>query len=356
MMKICLMCSRLSGCRLLGDAQGKFVPERLITEDSLINCNDWSPVASSKKEDVRKILYGIQGVNSLRVLHMLPEIVMNQLIEQESVDGMTEEMPDFAGMIVNNMTSLEREDQLRFETTPDGNFVEDNGVRRPRPSYQLRKFACDQEDYVKLDHSTGMFWATDKVINHIVSTEVELGFIIKAKKPGKGKASTKTAAKAAPETDMAAGRRVMINRTGKTAAKPPAAAAKGGGKLARPPAKKPSKAAKAEETGGNGATDGFDISTFVNDIKLSVGDAVDKSMSSRMEAMEEKMNELFAHVTAAKEEVLDAVTIFYDLACQSQGTFSFENEDGEMEICPEMYRNPDRILGHITGAETPPEE
>ena len=213
----CINCAGLMGCRILADTRGRFVPERVITDDNLQPCDGWSPIGSRQK-DVRQALYGIQDINSLRVLHQIPAMVMDQLVEQESEDGMSEDTPDFAGMIADGMTSTEREEQLRFETNPDGSFVEDDGVRRPRPSHQLRKFACDPEGHILLDHSVGMFWTTDKVINHIVATEVEQDLITKAKRAKK--AGAKPAAKAAPktETKMAEGRRVMINRGGGTSA------------------------------------------------------------------------------------------------------------------------------------------
>lgn len=366
-MNTCLNCAGLMGCRDLADAQGKFVPERVITENNFRECASWVPVGPLQN-DVRQVLYGIQDVNSLRVLHQIPAMVMDQLIEQESVDGMSGDMPDFAGMIADGMTSAEREEQLRFETNPDGSFVEDEGVRRPRPSHQLRKFACDPEGHIQLDHSVGMFWTTDKVINHIVATEVELEYLTKTKKPRKGKASTKpkTAAKAATkpaaeaapktETKMAEGRRVMINRGGKAGSKAPG---KTGGKLARPPAKKAASKAKAkaaeaevedDTSNGNGAAaPDFDMGAIVEEIKLAVGESVGGLIV-------EKFNEQEARIQALEDKLLDAVTIVYDLACQTAGTFSFETEEGETEALPEMFRNPDRVLGFVTGAETPPEE
>jgi hypothetical protein len=276
---------------------------------------------------------------------------MEQLVEQESEDGMSGETPDFAGMIADGMTSTEREEQLRFETNPDGTFVEDDGIRRPRPSHQLRKFACDPEGHVQLDHSTGMFWTTDKVINYIVATEVEQDLITKVKRSKKGNATTKTAAPAATktETSMAEGRRVMINRGG---GKGKGAAKASGSRVARPPSKTAAKAAKAEDS-GNGAEAsagvGFDAEALIEEVKLAVGEGVAQLLSDKFAEQEKRIDTL-------EKNVIEAITIAYDIGCQTEGRFAFEDEKGNTVHCDEMFRNPDMIRGYITGAETPPEE
>jgi hypothetical protein len=369
-MTTCITCGGLIGCRILTDAKGMFVPERVITENNPGDCSSWTPTGT-RQNDVRKMLYGLQGAHSLRVLHQLPAMVMDQLVEQERMDDMMNEAPDFAGLLFEGMTSDERAEQLRFETDDAGNFIEDEGSRRPRPSHQLRKFACDPSAHIQLDHSVGMFWTTDKIIQHIVAEEVEQGLITKSKRsrkpsqPSAKKGTTKTAAEAAPETEtkMATGRRVMINRGGSAPAEDEEK------KVAKPPAKRAAKAKPkanpepaAEPGNGSASMEGFDIEALADDLKLAIGESIGGLIS-------EKFNEIDARITALQNQIsemtmltekqkdgtekvilenlnlgnlIECLTAIHDVTIQTKGT---------LEGAGEMFGHPHLVYGYITDSQ-----
>jgi hypothetical protein len=346
--KTCLGCTNLMGCVFLADDIGKFVPERVITSQSQDHCKGWEPVGA-RQEAIRQTLVGIQGVGALRVLHQVPALVMEHVIEQEKADEMMEmeEAPDFGGMVYEGMTNVDREEQLRYETDEDGNFIEEDGRRRPRPSYQLRRFACDPEGHIQLDHSVGMFWTNDQVIKHIVSAEVEQGLLTKVKKTRKKNPEKPAADEAASdgETKMATGRRVMINRGAKDSGK------KGGGKVSSPPAKSGAKKASSKS---NGAADpapveGFDTKGFLEDLEVAIGQIVTK-------IVDEKVNEAVSQVNARFDEQDDlnnkVTSVFHDLMVQTGGTMNaYTDEEGNEQQIGEIYNEEGRFLAYVPADE-----
>lgn len=340
----CFNCSQLMGCPFLADKKGIFNGANVVNGGNPIECADWAPI-DQRQKDVRDVLYGIQGEGCLRVLHQVPSMIMEQLTEEERAGEMNlGDMPDLAGMLQKGMTTTEREEQLRYETDEDGNLVYDESgdelVKRPRPSYQLRKFACDLEGHIQLDHSVGMFWTTDQVVRHILATEVEQGSITKVKKTKAAKTEQQT------ETNMAKeGRRVLINRGGSKG--PKVGASRGApaeGKVGKPPARK---GAAAKNTpaeapaGGNGGTDpAFDAQSLIQDMQVAIGETVAR-------AVNEAKNELFARIEAAESRALDATTILHDMLVQTGGTMQYEDEDGEVQSLPEQFTAKNRILSYL---------
>lgn len=354
MEKTCINCASLLGCKLLSDDKGKFVPERIITETNLKSCNGWGEVGPLQKR-VRDAMYGLQEENSLRVLHQLPDIVMKPLVEQEESDEMIVDMPDFAGMLWEGMTTADRDEQLRYETDESHNVtVDDDGNKRPRSTLVLRKFACDPEGHIQLDHSVGMFWTTEQVIKHILAVEVEQELITKAKKPKKGKqGQTEPAAAAAPKETKMAGKRVLITPKGKAAgasAGPKVGGPKAGGaKVAKPPARKGATQAPAEEepAAAPAASVDFDVAALAEDTALKTAENVNALLIEQVNLLRAELDE----VKKGMADIMDAVTIHYDMGVQTGGTYQYEDEEGNAQPLPEMFSHDKRILGFLDEGE-----
>jgi hypothetical protein len=329
---------------MLSDVKGTFVPERVITSESDRECPDWKPI-NTMQRDVRTTLMGIQGENALRILHRVGTLIQ----DEEGPKEMAEDMPDFAGMLQEGMMSADREEQLRYETDDDGNVIlEDLGkgesIKRPRPTYQLRKFACDPEGYIQLDHSEGMFETQDWLVKHILKIEIEQGFITKSKRT---KTTAPTRAKPEETEDMPAGRKVLTRRGNKGGVskgpKGPKAGGSKSGRVAKPP-KKPGATRDAGDEAPTSLPDAssFDIEGLSEDLQVKIGETVSRLVN-------EKFNELSAQledVQARCQELMDGLTIFHDFMIQTGGTMHYE-DDGEQTPLPEMYDNDRRILGHL---------
>lgn len=354
----CLHCTNILGCPMLSDAKSTFVLERVITAKDHRWCNDYGPITPMQHE-VRKSLVGIQGEDStLRVLHRVGTIINDD--DEEGANEMMEDMPDFAGMLVEGMMSADREEQLRYETDEQGNVTpEDLGngelVKRPRPTYQLRKFACDPEGYIQLDHSAGMFQTQDWLIKHILKIEIDNNYITRSKR-------TKTTApkpEAEPQEteDMAVGRKVLTRRGGKGGTKGPAKGPKAGGKgpkagggakVGKPPKKAAATRDAGEDEGPAALPEApaIDMEALVEEIQVKVGETVAR-------AVEEKFAELTEQLEAARYQLMDAITIFHDFMCQTGGTMQYEEGDESIAI-EEMFDHEDKILGHLAGGEEDP--
>jgi hypothetical protein len=326
--QVCFYCDNLHGCLYLGDSKGMFVPERIIDEEHPRECPEWVPVGPQKRT-IRETLYGIQGEGCIRVLYTVSKIIMNDLdrqVEEGEID--VSETPNFDGMRVDGMTVEEREEQLRYLHDESGNvIVDEDGRKRPTPSYDLRKYACDPHGHVGLDHSVGLGWNNDQVIKFILDSEVEQGFLSGSKKNKSSKPKhTTTAAIAAPkETNKMAGegRRVLINRGKKGGAAP----AKTESKVASPPRR--NKAKTHDEEPENDAQEaqpaaappaqGGDLQDLLESIKAAsleplqkltdkmneLSTAVD-SMHQRLEGIEEALGTIDGHV-------VDAATVLHDV-------------------------------------------
>jgi hypothetical protein len=288
-------------------------------------------------------------MSALRVLHKMNILTKHQG-EEEITDEMSVEIPDFAGMLREGMTSAERNEQLRYETDDDGNVIlEDLGdeepFKRPRPTYQLRKFACDPEGYVQLNHSAGMFWTQDDLIRHILKIEIENEYVIKSKKSKPAKAGTSSI----KETDtMPAGRRVLTRKTKaagkaggkKTAGKGPKAGGKSASRVGRPPAKRgPTKAAKGDDGPSGLPPPAIDLEAFGEDLQVKVGEAIAAATEPLVETIQELQQQVAAN--------LDAVTVLHDLLAQTAGTMQYEDDEGELQPIEPMFEHPNKILGHL---------
>lgn len=344
MPRTCLYCSEAFGCRYLSDSRGVFVPERVITEENPRECKEWAPVGSRQKW-VRDMMYRLQGDGGVRVIHQMPRIIMDSLVqrEQEEEKMNVDDNPDFASMLREGMTTEEREAQLRYETDPEGNvLVDEQGKGRPRAQYVISKFATDPGQHIQLDHSAGMFYTLDAVVKFILDKEVELGYLVKSKKPKKENQPAGPKGPAAKqETSMPIEGRKIIRPTSKAAEAPAAAAPKGGpvglpkapGKVAPPP-KRPATQAETAQAAAPAAS--IDIRELIPDIQVAVGQAVSA-------AIEELKKELLGAIQASRNDSIDAITILHDLAAQTGGTF--RGEDGS--VLPDKFDTERKILDYI---------
>lgn len=325
--RMCFYCDNLHGCPYLGDSKGIFVPERVIDADHPRECPDWSPLGP-QKQAIRETLYGIQGEGCIRVLHTVSKIIMKDLdkqVEEGEID--VSEMPDFDGMRMDGMTVEEREEQLRYVHDESGNvIVDEDGRKRPTPSYELRKYACDPSGHVGLDHSVGMGWNNDQVIKFILDSEVEQGLIERSKK-SKPKHTTNAASAAPKETKQMAGegRRVLINRGKKGGAAGGAGPGKSSEKVASPPRRNKAKNSAPEETAedapaaATSVAEAGDLQNLLEAIKVASQETnqqvIDKvnelcsavdSLHQRLEAIEEALGTIDGHV-------VDSATVLHDV-------------------------------------------
>ena len=341
----CLHCVNILGCPMLSDAKGTFVLERVIRLEHRRGCKDYGLI-NDMQHEIRKTLVGIQGDNAFRILHRVGTIINDD--DKEGANEMMDDMPDFAGMLQQGMMTADREEQLRYETDENGVVVpEDLGngetIKRPRPTYQLRKFACNPEGYIQLDHSTGMFQTQDWLIKHILKIEINNGLLVHSKR-SKSAATEKEAAPQQETKDMAVGRKVLTRKGKGTAPKGPKGPKTGGAKVGKPP----KKSVAASGAGGDDAPNAlpgataFDTDALAEEIQVKIGETVAR-------VVEEKIAELTAQVEEARSQLMDAITIFHDFMIQTGGSMAFENDEGETETLPEMFDNENKILGHLDG-------
>ena len=356
--KTCINCSTLAGCHLLADSKNHFVPERAITEARSGECSYWTPV-NPKQQAVRSTMFGLLGIGCLRVIHeAAPASIDDQLIEihQKEEDAlMSEDMPDFdePPYLIEGMSAEDREAVLLYELNERGELlVEEDGRHRPRPSWQLRKFACDQDKHIQLDHATGMFWRTDQIVKHILAVEVEQGLLEKAKRKTKKQEQVKEAAEPAKkeENTKMAKRTIVRNRPG---AKPAAAGAKKPmpGKVSGG-AKGPAKAAKGKKAADEADDDApqglppaampFDMDDLIEKVVANVI----KHVNQRLGEMEGRIESLHSET---REQVANQFAIMHDIAASTSGTFGEVDDEGNVTPYDEVFSLPGQLLGAYLG-------
>lgn len=402
MEQTCRYCDALRQCPYLSDSAGGFVPERLITRDNPRECDRWAPITPRQDSFRQRLCEASAFIGAIKFIHSdLPQMMFKDLalkeMEEARMDGAT---PDFAGLLREGMSVPEREEQLRYETDDNGNVVlDESGKPFYRPGYQLKQFVTTEGSHVQLGFSIVWFWTTNQLIDHILKAEVEQGLIVK---PKKARAPAKTAEQ--QESEMAGeGRRVMVHQGGK-ATNPPAPAAAppqqppapvpggapvnvqvgGPGRVAAPPMRSgmpgPAPQARPAPTGmppvggpapvmGRGvaaaapapveadpvgvpAAEG-DLGAVVqqvveaaldnlgNELRLAIGTEVKKQL-------EGLRNELIGNIDAARIQMLQAVTLAYDMAAKTGGQYSWPGVDAEgqqvVHYAPACWNSEDYIL------------
>jgi len=412
MERSCRYCDALRQCPYLSDSTGGFVPERLITREVPRDCDGWSPITPRQDSFRQRLCDSSAFVGAMKFVHSdLPEMLMKDLILKEMEEArMQGETPDFAAMLKQGMTTEEREEQLRYEHDDQGGVaLDDSGRPIYRPGYQLKQFVTDEGSHVKLDLPVVWFWTTNQLVDHIIKSEVEQGLITKVKKQKKKE-----------ETEMAGeGRRVVVHQGGKAtpppqpaAAQPPAQAAPqvaagapvnvqigGPGRVAAPPMRAgvsappgiagpgrppmpgpqavnpkiggapPAQAAPAAQPAAQAApqeegnveavvrrvVEGC-LDNLSNEIRLAIGTEVKKQL-------EGLRNELTQQIEAARVQMLQSVTLAYDVAVQTNGQYWYPqvDESGQQAVdangqpqfqqAPQCWDNPDLILGLVPQGE-----
>jgi len=375
--RTCLYCDAVGGCGHLGDPKGRFILERVITEDAPRDCTDWTMVGH-RQHDNREKLKEIAGeANTVRTHYLLPDIVLDGMRQGEKDELMFEEIPDFDGMRIEGMTTTEREEQLRYETDEDNNVIvetdaEGNEFKRARPSYQLKAYVTqplDNGGVIGLAQKVAMLWTVNPLIDYVLKHEVEQGLITKVKKP-KGKAAvegkpepTQPKPEKARETkSMATGRRVRVSRSAGGAAKPAASKGKAAG------AAKPRVAGKGEPAAGGRVASPPKKAGAGKAAAAPATAAAGPNMEEvmvRLSALEEKMEanhkETLAAISESRSAGIDATTILHDMAVQTGGSFAFPQEDEEGNLVvdedgnvltdplPELFPKESKILAYLDG-------
>ena len=408
MERTCRYCDALRQCPYLSDSTGGFVPERLVTIENPRDCDGWSPITPRQDSFRQRLCDSSAFVGAMKFVHSdLPGMLMKDLIVKEMEEArMQGETPDFAAMLRQGMTTEERENQLRYEVDEQGNIaLDDSGRPIYRPCYQLKQFVTGEGSHVKLELPVVWFWTTNQLVDHILRAEVEQGLLTKVKKQKK------------QETEMAGeGRRVMVHQGGKAAPPPaaaPAAAAPqpqpqqaapvsvqmgGPGRVATPPARsnvpapapvgvvgpgrppmpgpqavnpkigtppvqaQPAPAAQAAPPVEEGPVENIVrrvvegcLDNLSNEIRLAIGTEVKKQL-------EELRNELVQQIEAARVQMLQSVTLAYDVAVQTNGQYWYPqvDENGQQVVvegqpqfqqAPQCWDNPDLILGLVPQGE-----
>jgi hypothetical protein len=335
----------------------------MVTKENSRSCVDWDPLDESQR-NIRIALWDLQGEGALRILHQLPKYTKpKQATEIDSVPTGTEdvdemmipEMPDFTDLLYEGITSVEREEQLRYETDEEGNTVlEDfHGQirKRLRPTYQLRKFACDPELHVGLSQQTALFWTQDKLVRHILKVEVDLGLLVKTKRTRTPKSAPEEEAAKPKEKKMATavkrkkvgGRKVLTKKKAPARKVGPKPSGTKTSKVAKPPAKTAAKKkttrTRKSEPEGLPAVPNIDIDALKEEVQVAAGEAVSRALEpimERLKAIEENQVKL-----------MEGITIFHDLMVQTEGTMHYENDEGEMVPLELMLAHDDKILGQL---------
>ncbi len=413
MERTCRYCDALRQCPYLSDSAGGFVPARLITMENPRDCERWSPITPRQDSFRQRLCDSSAFVGAMKFVHSdLPEMLMKDLIVKEMEEArMQGETPDFAGMLRQGMTTEERETQLRYEVDDQGNIaLDDSGRPIYRPCYQLKQFVTGENSHVRLGLPVVWFWTTNQLVDHILRAEVEQGLLTKVKKQKK------------QETEMAGeGRRVMVHQGGKAAPPPapaPAAAPQqpqqaapvmagapvsvqmgSPGRVATPPVRSnvpaptgvsgpgrppmpgpqvvnpriggatpvqapaiasAAQAAPPVEEGSvesivRGVVEGC-LDNFANEVRLAIGTEVKKQL-------EGLRNELVQQIEAARVQMLQSVTLAYDVAVQTNGQYWYPqtDENGQQVVdangqpqfqqAPQCWDNPDLILGLVPQGE-----
>lgn len=380
MERTCRYCDALRQCPYLSDSAGGFVPERLITVGNYRECDRWSPISPRQDSFRLRLCDSSAFVGAMKFVHSdLPGMMMMDLVLKEMKEArMDGDTPDFAGMLVGGMSVADREGQLRYETDDSGNILlNEEGKPTYRPSYQLKQFVTSKDSHVGLELPVVWHWTTNQLVDHILKVEVEQGLIVKPKK-------AKAASKVVEETKMAGEGRVVVHHGRKSASAPaanpqpppapgaPVSVQVGGpGKVAAPPMRtgtpplppgskgapgpvgrppmggprlvnpKPMEEAPAAvpEQSAPAAAASPDLVGVVqqvveaaldnlgNELRVAVGTEVKKQL-------EGLRNELVQQIDVARVQMLQAVTLAYDVAVQTGGQYWYPvmNENGEQKI------------------------
>lgn len=312
-MKTCLTCSNLTRCSQLV-VNDRFDYKRLVTEDSNEECTRWAPIGV-KEQVIRKALFEDYGLGALQAVHMLPTIVTSEA-NMEDV-----EIPDFREMLKKGVTHKEREQQLKYETDKNGNFVLDpKGEKIPRMSYGLRSYATSNA--IGLDSRTIVFWSPPEIIKVVMDKEKELGLILTPSE--KKKMAVNNEPSKEKTMPVSVPKRVMF-RTPRAAQAPqdapqeapqeetpaPAKARGGAAKTTAGVQRAPATAKKAvpvvEESGGGGGGGGLTAEAIQSAVEKAVAKAMggfkDEVLKAITEAAENTYKEVAFDLTIAHDLV-----------------------------------------------------
>jgi hypothetical protein len=336
----CRLCTQLPGCLHLLRG-GQFIRARVLDEDTNPGvCEDYACIGDQEGE-AREVMQELFEDGYLKALHCHPRESLNDIKEEDV------EVPDFAGMILDDTTPEARLDQLLYLTDDEGEFIQEAGKKIPRGELPVRKYAADPEGPIgspKCD--TIAYWDFDKVLDEIVRAEKKLGWLAgskKAKKTTNKKAGKKPAKKEEkknmPATDKP---KVLLRRpvaTKKSKAKKgktngeDKTPAKVAGKVAKPATGKKRGRKKATESAPEAAAPAEAGSVDLSGIEERI-EAVEKGQAE----IGQKMDLLLGAIGAGPadrsiaETLVDGLTVLHDSLQQKVSNLYFAvavDEDGE---------------------------
>lgn len=294
----CRSCANLPGCALVQHEDGTCTIDAFITEENSRHCDEWSSLDNSDLR-VRATILEYCGIGGLRAINQAPTI----LRDLQETDDMTE-VPDFIDMIYEGMTVDEREHQLRFEESPNGNPL-------PRNSFPLRKYASDPEGPLAKSVDVVMFWSVDQLVKSILKAELEAGWITKPKKTRK-------------KEDMATSRKITIRKPTSAKGKSSKVPAKAlGGKVSKPATKKKKVVSK-----DNGVSEvptaavGPDITEALVEALLPISQAIADLKAGQAQ--------LGGQLDSVRDDTVTSVTVLHDVIIKLQGLE--ETEEQEMSL------------------------
>jgi len=289
---LCRTCEKLRRCELIGQPP-EIEGESLSTDEDPRECREWSSAGPSARA-VRLKAYEIGGLAALRAVRALSDLVIR---EEEAVFE-DEEKPDIRGIAGDMIAYKAREEQLRYLTDDDGNFILDTHDQKiPRETFWLREYATDPEGPIGADKDVVWFWSRKQLIDAILKAEKESGIVTSASEMKKAeRAQNKVAPKATPKKEAPKMKKINIRRGGKLAAStedsgdekgtkgPKAGGARGGAKLGRPATAK----APVEETAQEPAA--------VEAAEVDLGPVMEQ-----MQQLQEQVQALSAQLEEVKE-------------------------------------------------------
>jgi hypothetical protein len=416
---ICLYCKKASGCPLLVDWHGTFDATRLVTKDTLRECLKFEPVMDRERKGVRERAYKLFALGYMRTLHELPELAMAGLRQGEEDELMYENVPDFQDpkLLWSGMTSVEREDVLRYQTDEQGQIIveiDSEGVahKMARPAYHIKAYLIDPNGPIKAEKGTAWLWNINQSVEHVIRCEAEAGLVTKVKKPP---SATKAAEQLEEsETNMAEAKSTRVVRTVRPGGAPaqapaqqevrkvspkapveqapaeeapppptraPARAPATVGRVANPPqrtvgvpgvsagiqGRPPPRPAQAPQAGApvaHAAQAAVSEGVTVDQLEKSVFQLINPMMHEVMA----KLNELSLKIDHGATTTKEAITVLHDIASQTGGTFSIKQVDQDnnyvvdengafvLEPCPQLFAHPSKIFAYVEGTAFQPIE
>lgn len=312
---LCRTCGSLKGCKLIGEPP-EVQPEKVSTDENPRQCSRWSNLGHRARA-IRLKAYQMSGLSALQAVRMLNGTEVREVEVQP-----TEPKPDFKEMAGDVIAYKAREEQLRYRTDDDGNFILDGkGQKILRDSHWLRDYAIKE---LGADQDVVWFWESKQLIDWVLKQEKEAGIVVTADQKRK---IDKQKIKEEPKMP----RTVNLRRPGAPAPKTDAGAAApkkaaAGPKLARPATGKTKDAGngesapKTKKAAPEAVAAEVDLSPVLAELKAirealeGLPAEVDKRVDKRLNEMGNVIEEMLGN---AAQHTEDGQTVLHDVLMQT---------------------------------------